>query len=74
MLHDLGNNPSRTSPAVEHQEVAAFFEETIASLQVARSAILYLIDAINWHEIRLPKTGPTLRIPVVSHHHIRGED
>jgi hypothetical protein len=73
VLHDLGNNPSRTRPAVDHQTVAEFFEETIASVQIARSAILYLIDAINWHEIRLPKTGPTLKIPVVSHHYIRGE-
>lgn len=74
VLHDLGKTPSRPSPVVAHQGVAEFFEETIASLRIARSAILYLIDAINWHEMLLPKKGPRLEIPVVSHHYIRGED
>jgi hypothetical protein len=45
VLHDPGNSPSRTSPAVEDQGVAEFFEETIASLQIARSAVRQRLPA-----------------------------
>jgi len=73
VLHDLGDTPSRASPAVEHYGLSSFFRETIDSLKVARSAILYLLDAVAWREERQSAAGPRVTLNVLPHHYIRGE-
>ena len=73
VLHDLGNTPSRPSRAVEHHHINLFFKETMESLRVARSAILYLVDAIACREGRRNSGEPTATLNVpLHHHHIRG--
>ena len=74
VLHDLGNTPSRVSAAVDHHSLDSFSDQTIATLQIVRSAILYVRDAINAHEARQAKRGLHLPLDVVPHHYIRGEE
>jgi hypothetical protein len=73
VLHDLGNTPSRPSPAVEHHKVTEFLEETFGSLRVARSAILYLVDAVAWRERQGSGDYSRFTLEVLPHHYIRGE-
>lgn len=74
VLHDMGNSPSRVSVAVDHHALGSFFDQTIATLQIVRSAILYLRDAINWREAReAAQHGLHLPLEIVPHHYIRGE-
>ncbi len=73
ILHDEGATGSRPSPGIDHHGYGEFGGETIATLQVARSAILYLLDAIAWAESHRPRGAPALQLEVVPHHHIRGE-
>ncbi len=73
VLHDLGNTPSRPSPAVEHHKLSEFFNQTIGSLRIARSAILYLVDAIAWRERRKAPHDPRFTLEILPHHYIRGE-
>ena len=74
VLHDEGDRPSRPSAAINHYNMSAFLDQTIGSLQIVRSAILYLVDAIAWHEARIRHDGPVVTAPIVPHHYIRGED
>ncbi len=74
VLHDEGDKPSRPSAAIDHYTMSAFLDQTIGSLQIVRSAILYLLDAIAWHEARIRHDGPMVTFAVVPHHYIRGED
>ena len=73
VLHDMGREPSRPNPAVEHYEMEHFRDETIETLRITRSAILYLRDAIISRESRQKQDGPRLTLEVVPHHYIRGE-
>ena len=73
VLHDQGNSPSRVSAAVDHHSLDSFCDQTIATLQIVRSAILYLRDAINAREARQAKHGLRLPLDVVPHHYVRGE-
>ncbi len=74
VLHDMGNEPSRPDPAVDHYEMEYFREQAIGTLRITRSAILYLRDAIIWREARQRRDGPRLTLEVVPHHFIRGGD
>lgn len=74
VLHDLGDSPSRPCPAIEHYNIQSFFDQAIATLQVTRSAILYLLEAIAWREFRHRRDGPYGTLVVVPHHYIRGEN
>lgn len=73
VLHDLGNTPSRNCPAIDHHSLRQFSLETVLSLRIARSAILYLIDAIGWRERRITPNDSRLALEVYPHHYIRGE-
>jgi hypothetical protein len=73
VLHDLGKTPSRISPAVDHHGRREFLLEAVLSLRIARSAILYLIDAIAWRERRIAANDSRLALEVYPHHYIRGE-
>lgn len=73
VLHDLGKTPSRVSSAVEHYSLREFSLETVLSLRIARSAILYLIDAIAWRERRIAPTDSRLALQIHPHHYIRGQ-
>jgi len=73
VLHDLGKTPARLSPAIDHQSLHQFFIETVVSLRIARSGILYLIDAIGWRERRIAPTDSRLALEIYPHHYIRGQ-
>ena len=73
VLHDLALHEPRESAAIVHRELAAFLEETVKALQVARAALLYLADFVNTREARqarLRMTLPSLHVP--THDYIRG--
>jgi hypothetical protein len=72
VLHDIGAIASRPSDAIEHFDINVWFAETIATLQTARSAILYLLDAIDWRE-RRTRSERAFTMPLIPHHRIRGE-
>jgi hypothetical protein len=72
VLHDMGESPSRPNKAIEHYNIQSFFDQTIMTLQIARSAILYILDAIAWHESRNQGDGPYGTLIVLPHH--RGEN
>lgn len=73
VLHDIANMPSRESRAVEHHNMQSFFNQTVETLQITRSAILYLLDSIAWRESRDLRQGVRATIVVIPHHYIRGE-
>lgn len=74
VLHDIGVVPSRVTPAVEHFDIQLFFMQTVESLQIVRSAILYLLDSIAWHEARRSPNVLAGRIVVLPHHYVRSEN
>ncbi len=73
VLHDLAKTPSRVSPAIEHYDLRSFLDQTIETLQITRSAILYLLDAIAWHEANNATDGLKVPMFVRPHHYIRGQ-
>ena len=74
VLHDLGNSARSPSPGVDHHNIEEFFTETVDTLQVVRSAILYLFDAIECREARQRTGGPRATLFVPPHHYIRGKE
>src|SRR5688572_4652607 len=73
VLHDLANTPSRESQGIEHHDIQFFFDHTIETLQIARLAILYLLDVIAWRESCNRTNGLQSTMVVMPHHYIRGE-
>jgi len=75
VLHDMGSEPSRPSPHIEHCGLSEFRAQLIESLQMARAAVLYFVEMISIHEaIKKPTVGRVGILEVPSHHWIRGED
>ena len=73
VLHDLKGS-SETSLAVEHLQVSDFQDQLMATLRIARAALLYLVSLINHREHRLGhgRGAQTVRLHVPGHHDIRG--
>lgn len=62
----------RASPAIEHVDFKAFWDETIETLQAVRAAILYFVEIIATREHRTKPTGKTAPLFLVAHHRVRG--
>lgn len=74
VLHDTGGGRSVSSEAVEHFEFDSYFSLVVATLQLARSAILYTAEFIAWRERRIRPAGVIGSLFAPSHHWVRGED
>ncbi|MCH7716976.1 MAG: hypothetical protein IH876_12660 [Gemmatimonadetes bacterium] len=75
VLHDMGTEPSRTSPHAEHFDLLDFERRTLDALKIARAAILYLTEAIALCEGRLAADGgPVGTLIVPPHHYVRGDN
>lgn len=75
VLHDIALGDSATSPAVEHEDYGRFFDIVVATLQLARSAVLYLGELIALREQRIcRKDGAIGTLFAPPHHHIRGQE
>jgi hypothetical protein len=74
VLHDPYLDRYRASQAVEHYAYASFSEETIETLQVVRSAILYLAQLVSVREQRKSGESKGVNVPLVvpTHHEIWG--
>ncbi|MDA2933326.1 LA2681 family HEPN domain-containing protein [Acidobacteria bacterium AH-259-D05] len=72
VLHEFGSSNNRSNKHVEHYEQTDFELQTIESLQVARSALLYVLEMIGIAEAR--KGGVAVQMYVPAHHWIRQED
>lgn len=74
VLHDIGSQPSRENPFVDHYNSTDFEKQTIATLRLVRSALIYFIQMIYIREARLKKdTDLTCSLEVPAHHWVRGE-
>jgi len=74
VLHDMGND-ARSSRHVEHYDQDEFESQTLQSLQLVRSALLYFIEMVAFREAQYePEGGFVGSLLVPSHHSIRGED
>jgi phage terminase large subunit-like protein len=74
VLHDIGKAPSRECSYVEHSTVKDFKQETLDSLRLARSAIIYFVELIALEE-RTRRNGAKIGfLEVPDYHSIRGED
>lgn len=75
VLHDLAVKGFRSSKHVEHYQEHDFERQTIGSLQMARSALLYFVEMIAVGEgIKHRKGVKAVQLDVPPHHLIRGED
>jgi hypothetical protein len=73
VLHDIGCQPSRDCAQIEHSEIEAFKEHLIESLQLARAAILYVVEMVSiGEEKRAAGNGMRVAMNVPNHHDIRG--
>jgi tetratricopeptide (TPR) repeat protein len=72
VLHDMGSAYARPSEHVEHYDQVGFESQTIASLRVARSALLYFLEMVAIGEaIRNRGGGAAVSLFVPPHHWIR---
>jgi tetratricopeptide (TPR) repeat protein len=74
VLHDPYSDRYRASESVEHHEYSSFAGETIETLKVVRSAILYLAELISVRERRKSGESKGVNVPLVvpTHHEIWG--
>jgi hypothetical protein len=64
VVHSVEQDAYRDSPEIEHLSKRDLDNLVIESLQVARSALTYLVDAVNTREDRTPKgTHPLVTLP-----------
>lgn len=79
VLHDFGSLPESRSRCIEHYDYDEFSRETMSTLKLARSAIIYLVQMVNLREQRAQRLhddkGDILMPMIVpSHHNIRDFD
>ncbi len=72
-LHDVEIGAHRPSPAIEHMRLDDFQQAAIDTLKLARAALFYLVEAVDYRELRLGHSAGVMgSLPVVGHHRIRG--
>lgn len=76
ILHDMGYLSESESRCLEHFNYEEFQYETLSTLKLARSALLYIVQMIMLREGRLSEQSDGLLMPmtVPSHEYIRGLD
>lgn len=74
VLHDVAMGDSRQSKYIDHCALGEFEAGLVESLQLARSALLYFVEAVTIEEAKRTARWRTGRLHVPDHHRIRGED
>lgn len=76
VLHDLGSMPESDSKCLEHFDYAKFEYETLSTLKLVRSSLVYFVHMIMLREDRITKGQDGLFAPMIvpSHEDIRGLD
>ena len=76
VLHDLGGIPASHSGCLEHFEYEVFLRESLNTLKLARSSVIYFVQMILIREERLSekKDGIVMPLFVPSYENIRGFD
>ena len=74
VLHDIAMGDSRKSEYVDHWPLDEFRAGLIESLQLARSALLYLVEMVAIEEAKRAARWRTGRLHVPDHHRIREEE
>ncbi|MFD2205947.1 LA2681 family HEPN domain-containing protein [Kiloniella antarctica] len=76
VLHDLGELPESQAGCLEHFDYEVFLTESLRTLKLARSAVIYFVQMVSIREKRLAKQRSGIAIPLIvpSHEEIRGFD
>ncbi|WP_339673979.1 LA2681 family HEPN domain-containing protein [Dasania marina] len=76
ILHDFGAVPTSPSGCLEHFDYEMFLRESLYTLKLARSSVLYFVQMVLIREKRLAseKDGIVMPLFVPSHEDIRGYD
>ena len=73
VLHDIGVARTESSGCIEHMDERKFISETIETLKLARSALIYFVQMIDIHTERfqVENEGLICTLDVPSHEYIR---
>ena len=76
VLHDLGAMPTSQSGCLEHFDYEVFLRESLHTLKLARSSVIYFVQMVLIREEKLSETKDGIVMPlfVPSHEDIRGFD
>lgn len=76
VLHDLGGVPTSHSGCLEHFDYEVFLRESLQTLKLARSTVIYFVQMVLIREEKLSakKDGIVMPLFVPSHEDIRGFD
>lgn len=76
VFHDLGEVPKSHSGCLEHFDYEMFLRESLYTLKLARSSVIYFVQMVLIREKRLAseKDGIVMPLFVPSHENIRGYD
>lgn len=73
ILHDLGEIPTSHSGCLEHFDYEVFLRETLHTLKLARSSVIYFVQMVQIREKQLSKNNEIeMSLLVPSHEDIRG--
>mgnify|MGYP001403843043 CR=1 FL=1 len=74
VLHDLGSIPKSHSGCLDHFDYEVFLKESLNTLKLARSSVIYFIQMVLIRELKLSEQTDGHRIPFIvpSHEDIRG--
>lgn len=76
VLHDFGEIPTSQTGCLEHFNYEIFFRESLRTLKLARSSIIYFVQMVLIREKKLSEhsNGIVMPLTVPSHEEIRGFD
>lgn len=76
ILHDLGEVPSSKTGCLEHFDYDVFLMESLRTLKLARSSVIYFVQMVLIRERNLSKQKDGIVMPLIvpSHEDIRGFD
>ncbi|MDC9501696.1 LA2681 family HEPN domain-containing protein [Pseudoalteromonas sp. Angola-18] len=76
VFHDMGEIPTSPSGCLEHFDYENFLRESLYTLKLARSTVIYFVQMVLIREKRLAaqKDGIAMPLLVPSHEDIRGHD
>lgn len=76
VFHDIGGVPTSHSGCLEHFDYEMFLRESLYTLKLARSSVIYFVQMVLIREKRLSaqKDGIVMPLFVPSHEYIRGYD
>jgi hypothetical protein len=76
VLHDLGEIPISQTGCLEHFDYEIFLRESLRTLKLARSSVIYFVQMVLIREQKLSeqKNGIVMPLIVPSHEDIRGFD